>query len=271
MGFIDVAGVSHALPDGRPLLADVSFRVGDGVKAALVGANGAGKTTLLRIIAVTCRPRPARSAARVASASCGSSSARCAMRRPSRTSSSGSRHRRSRRAGTSCSSLSWRSWNVTTSGPRWRTPMRSRTGAMPAATTSRCSGTPSRSPRSAGPTTNASTANCPRCQVVSRSGSRSRRYCAGPTKCCCSTSPTTTSTSRASAGSRNAWSRRRRPSCSSATTASCWPGSPTGSSRSRAGRPGCTAVASRRITRLAPPSTTGWPRCAAVGTRSTPG
>src|SRR5699024_1784123 len=29
---------------------DVSFRVGDGSKVALVGANGAGKTTVLRII-----------------------------------------------------------------------------------------------------------------------------------------------------------------------------------------------------------------------------
>ena len=51
MGYVEVAGVGHVLPDGRPLLDDVGFRVGDGVKAALVGANGAGKTTLLRMIA----------------------------------------------------------------------------------------------------------------------------------------------------------------------------------------------------------------------------
>ncbi len=40
----------YELPDGRVLLDDVAFRVGDGAKVALVGANGAGKTTLLRII-----------------------------------------------------------------------------------------------------------------------------------------------------------------------------------------------------------------------------
>ncbi|ASW53577.1 ATP-binding cassette domain-containing protein [Plantactinospora sp. KBS50] len=51
MGYIDVAGVGYVLPDGRELLADVSFRVGEGANVALVGPNGAGKTTLLRMIA----------------------------------------------------------------------------------------------------------------------------------------------------------------------------------------------------------------------------
>jgi ATPase subunit of ABC transporter with duplicated ATPase domains len=57
VGYVDVSGVSHTLPDGRVLLGDVSFRVGDGAKAALVGANGAGKTTLLRLIAGDLRPQ----------------------------------------------------------------------------------------------------------------------------------------------------------------------------------------------------------------------
>ena len=35
-----MAGVRFELPDGRVLLDDVSFRVGDGAKVALVGATG---------------------------------------------------------------------------------------------------------------------------------------------------------------------------------------------------------------------------------------
>src|SRR5262245_63143769 len=51
VGYVDVAGVGYTLPDGRVLFADVSFRVGEGSKVALVGPNGAGKTTLLRMVA----------------------------------------------------------------------------------------------------------------------------------------------------------------------------------------------------------------------------
>jgi ATPase subunit of ABC transporter with duplicated ATPase domains len=51
VGYLDVQSIRHQLSDGRMLLDDVSFRIGEGTKAALVGANGAGKTTLLRLIA----------------------------------------------------------------------------------------------------------------------------------------------------------------------------------------------------------------------------
>ncbi|HEV2889261.1 MAG TPA: ABC-F family ATP-binding cassette domain-containing protein [Frankiaceae bacterium] len=56
MSYIDVAHLSYVLPDGRPLLDDVSFRVGDGAHVALVGANGAGKTTLLKLVSGDLQP-----------------------------------------------------------------------------------------------------------------------------------------------------------------------------------------------------------------------
>jgi ATPase subunit of ABC transporter with duplicated ATPase domains len=51
VGHVDVNSVYFSLPDGRPLLTDVSLRVGEGAKVALIGPNGAGKTTLTRIVA----------------------------------------------------------------------------------------------------------------------------------------------------------------------------------------------------------------------------
>src|SRR5215210_187938 len=56
MGHVDLSHVSYFLPAGRALLYEVSFRVGDGAKTALLGANGTGKTTLLRMIAGDLEP-----------------------------------------------------------------------------------------------------------------------------------------------------------------------------------------------------------------------
>ena len=56
MGYLDIQSVSHTLSDGRVLFDDVSFRVGEGSKTALIGANGTGKTTLLRMVAGDLKP-----------------------------------------------------------------------------------------------------------------------------------------------------------------------------------------------------------------------
>ncbi|WP_030759326.1 ABC-F family ATP-binding cassette domain-containing protein [Streptomyces griseus] len=56
MGHVEAAHLEYYLPDGRVLLGDASFRVGEGAVVALVGANGAGKTTLLRMIAGDLQP-----------------------------------------------------------------------------------------------------------------------------------------------------------------------------------------------------------------------
>ncbi|KUH37599.1 MULTISPECIES: ATP-binding cassette domain-containing protein [Streptomyces] len=56
MGHVEVAHLEYYLPDGRALLGDVSFRVGEGAVVALVGPNGAGKTTLLRLVAGEAQP-----------------------------------------------------------------------------------------------------------------------------------------------------------------------------------------------------------------------
>jgi ATPase subunit of ABC transporter with duplicated ATPase domains len=49
VGHLDLNSISFSLSDGRPLLDQVSLRVGEGAKVALIGPNGAGKTSLTRI------------------------------------------------------------------------------------------------------------------------------------------------------------------------------------------------------------------------------
>ena len=56
MGHLEAAHLEYYLPDGRALLGDASFRVGEGAVVALVGPNGAGKTTLLRLLAGELKP-----------------------------------------------------------------------------------------------------------------------------------------------------------------------------------------------------------------------
>jgi ATPase subunit of ABC transporter with duplicated ATPase domains len=56
MGHLEVAHLEYYLPDGRPLIGDASFRVGEGSVTALVGPNGAGKSTLLKLIAGDLQP-----------------------------------------------------------------------------------------------------------------------------------------------------------------------------------------------------------------------
>jgi ATPase subunit of ABC transporter with duplicated ATPase domains len=57
MGHLEASHLDYYLPDGRALLSDVSFRVGEGSAVALIGPNGSGKTTLLRMLAGDLEPQ----------------------------------------------------------------------------------------------------------------------------------------------------------------------------------------------------------------------
>ena len=50
VGHLDINSIGFTLPDGRVLLRDVNFRVGEGAKVALIAHIDSGKTTLTRII-----------------------------------------------------------------------------------------------------------------------------------------------------------------------------------------------------------------------------
>ena len=207
VGFVDVAHVSVVLPDGRVLLDDVSFRVGEGVKAALVGANGAGKTTLLRMLAGDLAPRAG--ARRPCSGGLGVMRAvhRLGPRRPTTVRDLLLGRRAAGRCGRPASGWrrpSWRSMEADDEPTQLRyanaladwgdaggydaevaVGHRDRRRARRAATTGR------------------SSARCGRCRAASRSGWCWRRCCAARTRCCCSTSRTTTSTCPASGGWRS--------------------------------------------------------------------
>ena len=47
---VDFEDVSYRTEDGKPILTDVTWRLGPGDRIGLLGANGAGKTTLLRLM-----------------------------------------------------------------------------------------------------------------------------------------------------------------------------------------------------------------------------
>ena len=274
VGHIDVSGIEYSLADGRPLLADVSFRVGEGACAALIGPNGTGKTTLLRIVtgelaadegAVTrsggvafmpqfigslrdsstvrdlllsVSPPPIRAAAAEIDA------VELELMNP----------RRPRRSASA-------------------TPMRWATGPTCTATNRRTCSTPAPSPPSASPTTGRSTGRSVRCPAASRNAWSSNCCSPGRTRYYCSTSRTTTSTCPARSGWSAGWRRPRSPCCSSPTTESCCGGPRLASSRSNPvppGRcPGCTAADSIPIRRRGRSATPGWKNCGCAGTSST--
>ena len=55
-----VEALGHRFPDGREVLADVSFTIGRGEMVALIGRNGSGKTTLARHLNALLRPTAGR-------------------------------------------------------------------------------------------------------------------------------------------------------------------------------------------------------------------
>ncbi len=206
MGHVEAAHLEYYLPDGRVLLDDVSFRVGEGAAVALVGANGAGKTTLLRLIAGELKPD---GGAVTVSGGLGvmpqfvgsvRDDRRCATCwSPSPGRGSGRRPRAVDAAELAIMAQddepAQLGYAQALSDWAEARRLRGRDGL----------GHVHHGARSASRTTGRSGARCARCPAASRSGWCSRRCCAAPTRCCCWTSRTTTSTCPASAGWRSGW------------------------------------------------------------------
>ena len=57
---VDFEDVSYQTEDGKPILQDVTWRLGPGDRIGLLGANGAGKTTLLKLMTGELMPQSGR-------------------------------------------------------------------------------------------------------------------------------------------------------------------------------------------------------------------
>jgi ATPase subunit of ABC transporter with duplicated ATPase domains len=57
---VDFEDVSYQTADGKPILKDVTWRLGPGDRIGLLGANGAGKTTLLQLMTGELMPNSGR-------------------------------------------------------------------------------------------------------------------------------------------------------------------------------------------------------------------
>ena len=223
MGHVDVAGVRYELPDGRVLLDDVSFRVGDGAKVALVGANGAGKTTLLRIITGDLAPH---AGAVTRAGGLGVMRQIVARTRPATTVADlllSVAPPRVRTAGAEVERAELALMDTDDEPTQMRYASRARRSRpTPAATTLEVVWDVCTVAALGVPYDRAKYRD-----LDTLSGGEQKRLVleylarAAPTRCCCSTSPTTSSTCPASAGSSSGSASRRRRSCSSATTASC--------------------------------------------------
>ena len=255
VGYVDLNAIVFDLPDGRRLLDEVTFRVGEGVKVALVGPNGAGKTTLLRIVAGDIAPHDGavtrsgglgvmrqfigngpRRARR--SATC------CCPLRPQPI-------RRQRRPRSTRAELAMMERDDEPTQMRYAQALadwarRRRLRGRDAL--GRLHGRGARHAVRAGPVARGD-APCP---AASRSGWCSRRCCAARTRCCCSTSRTTISTCRPSGGSRTSCASRRKTvlfvSHDRELLAARRPGSSPSSPAPAGRRPGPTAAGSRPTT-----------------------
>ena len=270
MGHVEVAHLSHALPDGRVLLDDISFRVGDGSTVALIGPNGAGKTTLMRLIA---GDATAQSGSITQSGGLGVMRQFIGGIRDETTVrdlllSIASQRVRDAAARLDAAEIAMMERDDEPAQMRYAAALAEWGDAGGYdyevhwdACTVAAIGIPVRPL----PVARGADALGRRAEAAGARVAAAQRA----TRSCCSTSPTTTWTCQASSGSRSSFLSRPRPCCWSATIVSCSRRARNGSSPSRTAMSGRTAAGSRRMHRPGGTGTSGSTSCDGAGTRST--